>query len=102
VTNFGDENLGEIWWTRSQRIRTEGEITFEIAILNSTPAPLYQKIAKEVSDLHQLGLNNVCIAKYLGVDDKIVAKALRWKVDYDLPPVFIPTAVRVQPPDVRF
>ncbi len=40
--------------------------------------PLYQTIAEEAVTLSRLGLTNVKIARHLGVDDKTVAKAMRW------------------------
>ena len=67
------------WWTRSQRIRTEGEVPFEVAIMDVPEEPLYQQIAEKVLYLHRLGLNNLRIGRHLDVDDKTVAKSLRWR-----------------------
>jgi len=52
---------------------------FEVAFTDILNAPLYQRIAERVLHLHKLGLNKLCIAEHLAVDDKTVAKALRWK-----------------------
>lgn len=41
-------------------------------------APTYQRIAREVERLRALGLSFNKIAEDLGVDDKTIAKALRW------------------------
>ena len=68
------------WWTRSQRYRTAGEIPFETAILETEPMPPYRRIAAEVHHLRQLGMSTAAIARYLGVDDKTVAKAIRRSV----------------------
>ncbi len=64
------------WWTRSQRIRTAGELSFEVALLGGTDAPLYQRISQEVEQLHKLGLSVSGIARRLAVTDKTAAKAL--------------------------
>ena len=72
--------LGEGWWTRSQRIRTEGEVPFEVALLEVEKPSVYQRIAEEAKKLHRLGLSNSKIARHLRVDDKTVAKAIRWRI----------------------
>jgi hypothetical protein len=69
------------WWTRSQRIRTFGEIPFEVALLEAAERPVYQRIAGEALQLRRLGMNNAVIARKLGVDAKTVEKAIRRK-DY--------------------
>ena len=69
------------WWTRSQRIGTFAEISFEVALLEAVVAPIYQQIAEKVLHLNQLGLSNEAIARRIGVDGKTVAKALRWVLD---------------------
>jgi hypothetical protein len=66
------------WWTRSQSIRTLGEVVFEVALLEVEEQPLYQRIAEEALHLHRLGLNYARIARLLGVDAKTVAKAIGW------------------------
>ena len=68
-----------IQWTRSQRIRTLAKGQFEVTLLDTTPPPQYQRIAQEASQLKQLGLSMYRIARKLGVDDKTVAKAIRWR-----------------------
>ena len=67
------------WWTRSQRIRTEGEVPFEAALMVTEELPMYQRIAEEAEHLRLLGLNDSQVAQHLGVDSKTVAKAIRWK-----------------------
>jgi hypothetical protein len=51
---------------------------FEVAILDILRVPLYQRIDENVFHLHKLGLSKSCIGNALDVDDKTVAKALRW------------------------
>ncbi len=63
------------WWTRSQRIRTAGEIRYEV-LLAPVSHTIYQKIASEVERLQRLGLSCPQIARNLCVDDKTIAKAL--------------------------
>jgi hypothetical protein len=67
------------WWRRSQRIRTEGEIPFEVALLKVEERPEYQRIAEHAENLRLLGLSDSKIARHLGVDAKTVAKAIRWR-----------------------
>ena len=66
------------WWTRSQSIRTEGEVPFEAALLEAEERPMYQRIAEEAAHLRRLGMNLNRIAGYLGVDRTTVTRALRW------------------------
>jgi len=66
------------WWTRSQRIRTEGEVPFEAALTELSKAPVYQAIAEQAAHLHLLGMNPNRIAVHLGVDRTTVTRALRW------------------------
>lgn len=61
-----------------QRIRTEAEIPFEVALLEVEEPLLYQVIAEKASHLQQLGMNIHTISKHLKVDDRTVKKALRW------------------------
>jgi hypothetical protein len=65
-------------WTRSQRIRTVGQVPFEVTITETVPPPAYQRIAVEAQRLARLGLCFTRIAKALGVTDKTVAKAITW------------------------
>jgi hypothetical protein len=83
-------NLGSIvavrsegWWTRSQRIRTEGEIPFEVALVDFRELPTYQRIAEKVFHLNQLGMNPNRIAVLLGVDRTTVTRSLRWILTLD-------------------
>jgi AraC-like DNA-binding protein len=64
------------WWTRSQRIRTSGELPFEAVLFEAT-TPAYRRIAQAAGRLRVLGLSLSTIATELGVSDKTVAKALR-------------------------
>ena len=68
------------WWTRSQRIRTIGELALEVDLLEAERVPLYQEIAPKAVHLRALGLNLSRIGRHLGVDDKTVAKALSWRL----------------------
>jgi hypothetical protein len=68
----------EAWWTRSQRIRTEGEIPFELALLETSPPPLYQQIARRAAALKSLGVRTSRIAAELSVDETTVRRALAW------------------------
>src|ERR1035437_445772 len=66
------------WWTRSERIRTASEVSLEFP-LTEAEAPLYQRLAPEVARLRRLGLSRRRIGTVLGMDDKTVEKALRWR-----------------------
>jgi len=66
------------WSTRSQRIRTEGEVPFEVALTELSKASVYQEIAEKAAHLHLLGMNPNRIAVHLGVDRTTVTRALRW------------------------
>ena len=65
------------WWTRSQRIRTEGEVPFKAALTEISKVPVYQVIAKQAAHLHLLGMNPNRIAVHLGVDQMAVTRALQ-------------------------
>jgi hypothetical protein len=67
------------WWTRSQRIRTAGEVPFEAALFQAS-IPAYRRIAGEVARLRSLNLSLGTIGRHLGVSDKTVAKALRFRI----------------------
>jgi hypothetical protein len=66
------------WWTRSQSIRTEGEVPIEVALTEFSKAPVYQEIAEQTAHLHLLGMNPNRIAVHLGVDRTTITRALRW------------------------
>jgi hypothetical protein len=70
--------LSEGWWTRSQRIRTEGKMAFEAALTELSKVPVYQAIAEQAAHLHLLGMNPNRIAVHLCVDRTTVTRALRW------------------------
>ena len=65
-------------WTRSQRIRTIGEMPLAIELVEVEQVPLYQRIAPKAEHLSALGLNASRIAHLLHVTDKTEAKALSW------------------------
>jgi hypothetical protein len=67
------------WWTRQERCRTAGELPFEVPLLDTEPAPIYQRIARDGSHLRQLGLSVAAIARHFRVDQKTAAKAIRWQ-----------------------
>ncbi len=52
---------------------------FEVALIEAEELPVYRRIAEKAKHLCRLGLSNTKIARRLGVDDKTVAKAIRWK-----------------------
>ena len=49
-----------------------------MALFDTTPPPVYQRIALKAVHLEQLGLSLTSIARMLSVTDKTVAKAIRW------------------------
>lgn len=69
------------WWTQSQSIRTVSEAPSSFA-LAETKSRRYQEIAHEAERLTALGLSLNRIGVHLGVDDKTVAKAIRWMSRY--------------------
>ena len=81
------------WWTRTQRIRTAGQVRFEATLLDTAQQPTYQRIAQKALQLEQLGLHHSAIASRLGVTDKTVAKGIRW-----LELIRLPTLPRDQSP----
>ena len=66
------------WWRRTQCIRTAAEMPLEVALLATEAPPVYQQIAAKALYLHQLGFTYLDIARRLGVNDKTVAKSIRW------------------------
>jgi len=66
------------WWTRSQSIRTEGEVPFEAALFFQPEPSTYQKIADKALHLKELNMNLNQIAVALKVDRTTVLRALRW------------------------
>lgn len=51
---------------------------FEVALLEATLPPIYQRIAERALHLQQLGVSDSAIARRLGVTDKTVRKAIGW------------------------
>lgn len=47
--------------------------------MESEEQPVYQRIAEEAEHLRRLGFSGSKIARHIGVDDKTVAKAIRWR-----------------------
>lgn len=80
--NLFNALLSEGWWTRSQSIRTGGEVPFEVALTELSKAPVYQEIAEQAAHLHLLGMDPNRIAAHLGVDRTTVTRALRWIRSY--------------------
>ena len=72
------------WWTRTQSIRTAATSSFEVALVEISELPAYQKIARKALHLRELGLSDRAIAVRLGVTDKTAAKAIRWLESLDL------------------
>jgi hypothetical protein len=68
------------WWTRSQSVRTACEIPLVVNLLETSPAPTYQRIAFQVRHLRRLGLTYSAIANVLRISDKTVAKAATWEL----------------------
>jgi hypothetical protein len=66
------------WWTRSQSIRTDGEMAFEVAIVDPPEVPTYIGIAEKALHLKELNMNPNQIAVALNVDRTTVLRALRW------------------------
>jgi DNA invertase Pin-like site-specific DNA recombinase len=62
-------------------MRTAGVVQFEAFLLNIAKSPVYQRIAPDVERLHRLGFSYSRIARGLGVSDKTVAEALRWRAN---------------------
>ena len=56
----------------------------EVALLDAEGQPVYQQVAQKARHLRDLGLSCCAIARKLGVDDKTVARALRWLKGVDL------------------
>ena len=70
----------------AQRIRTAAEVPFEVALLDTSPPPIYQRIARKALHLQELGLSRAAIARRLAADEKTVAKAIRWLQQVELRP----------------
>ena len=68
----------EKWWTWTVRIRTVAKINFQVILLDTVEVPVYQKISRKSLHLKELGMSCRKIAQQLGVDEKTVAKSIRW------------------------
>jgi len=53
-------------------------VPLEVALLDTSAAPVYQKIASKALHLKHLGMSCSAIARKLDVTDKTAAKAIRW------------------------
>lgn len=49
-----------------------------MSLLERKECPLYQRVARKALHLRELGLSYRAIAQRLEVDDKTVAKSVRW------------------------
>ena len=50
----------------------------EVALVGTEERSLYQRVARKALHLRELGLSYRAIAQRLEVDDKTVAKSIRW------------------------
>ncbi len=66
------------WRTRSQPIRTFGEITARIKILPARQPYLYQKLSKKSTQLRLLGMSYQQIAKSLNTNKKTAIRAYKY------------------------
>ena len=66
------------WWTRQVDIRTLARIPLEVALCDSGPLLVYQRIAPAAAQIHAAGRSVSAIARHLEVDHHTAAKALRW------------------------
>ena len=65
------------WRTRSQPIRTFGEITAHIKILPVHQPYLYQKLSQKATQLRLLGMTYQQIAKSLNITKKTAIRACK-------------------------
>jgi len=54
-------------------------VPFEVVLVDAEKRPVYQRVAEEAEHLRRLGLSNSKIAQQFMVNDKTVAKAIRWR-----------------------
>jgi hypothetical protein len=57
------------------------QIPLEAVLADAAEPPLYQQIARRTLHLRELGRSHRSIAKRLKVDEKTVAKAIRWTTE---------------------
>ncbi len=72
------------WWARTRSIRTAATSPFEVALVEASQLPAYQRIARKALHLRELGLSDRAIAVRLGVTDKTATKEIRWLESLDL------------------
>ena len=53
-------------------------MSVEVALHDSAPPPVYQRIAPAAAQMHAAGRSVSAIAQHFRVDDHTAAKALRW------------------------
>jgi hypothetical protein len=51
---------------------------FQVALLDTAPPPLYQRIAAKALHLHELGLGRAAIARRVNASGRTVARAITW------------------------
>jgi hypothetical protein len=54
------------------------QVPLEVMLLQTAPVPIYQRIGLNAMHLNELGMTNSAIATRLGVNDKTVARAIKW------------------------
>ncbi|MGI8460591.1 MAG: hypothetical protein ACR2OC_02990 [Solirubrobacterales bacterium] len=50
------------------------------SLADAAPPPIYQQIAEKAQHLRELGMSNRSIGRALAINDKTVAKALKWEL----------------------
>ena len=65
-------------WTLSHRSRTLAEVLLTADLGGESVALVYQRIAPEAVRMREAGLTLKVIAEHFHVDDRTVAKAVRW------------------------
>jgi hypothetical protein len=68
-------------WRRSQRIRTEGEVSFEVALLETEERPAYQRIAYEADQGVRVVPSARAILKPTGPKTPRVTELLRKAIE---------------------
>ena len=70
--------VDNVWWARTERIRTLAGFPFTIDFHHVENRPVYQESAARALHLKELGLNISTIAHRLNVEHKTVVKAVEW------------------------
>ena len=66
------------WWRPTQGIQTAAGMPLKVALAETEARPICQKLARKVLHLGELGSSYRAIARKLDVDEKTVARAIRW------------------------